>query len=73
MNQLELNRKIVSFAKSRNSVNIKRSNLTGVMNDARGTLIRGQGVKSIITKDFHERTTLVGIKDPFAINAIAME
>ena len=70
---MELNRKIVSFAKSRNSVNIKRTNLTGVLNDARGTLVRGQGRQQLITKDFHERTTKVGITDPFAVNTIAME
>lgn len=56
-----MNRKIVSFAKSRNSVNVKTSNLAGLLNDARGTLVRGQGVQPLITKDFHERTTKMGI------------
>jgi len=58
---MEMNRKIVSFAKSRNSVNVKTSNLAGLLNDARGTLVRGQGVQPLITKDFHERTTKMGI------------
>ena len=40
LNQLEMNRKIVSFAKSRNSANIVRSNLAGVLNDQRGTYIK---------------------------------
>ena len=70
---MEINRKIVNFAKSRNSVNVKRSNMIGVMNDARGTLIKGQGVQALITKGFHERTTKMGINDPFASHTIAME
>jgi hypothetical protein len=45
MNQLEVNKKIASFAKSRNSLNIKRSNLPGGQTDAQSTLIRGQGRK----------------------------
>jgi hypothetical protein len=43
------------------------------MNDARGTYIRDQGVKDLITKNFHERSTMVGIDDPFRINTLTME
>ena len=68
-----MNKKIVSFAKSRNSANIVRSNMIGVINDQRGSYIKSSGYKQDITKDFIERTFKMGIKDPFTINTIAFE
>ena len=73
LNQADTYKKIQSFGNSRNSLQVTRTTLLGVLDKTRAPLVRGEGRKALITKDFYERTTAVGIKDPFAINTIAME
>ena len=71
-NQLDLNKKIVSFAKNRNSVSIK-SNRTMIMNDHRGSHVTSSARRDEITRGFHERTVKMGINQPFKINSLDYE